>query len=75
MILYSDPADYALDGESNVYPSSWWLPGTGVQRGNVFDGDATGAKGDPATPGYPSKRKSNLKIKFTLIWLRYVDDT
>ncbi|XP_072013141.1 putative N-acetylated-alpha-linked acidic dipeptidase [Amphiura filiformis] len=52
VILYSDPAEYALEGESYVYPSSWWLPGTGVQRGNVFDSDA---KGDPVTPGYPAK--------------------
>lgn len=54
IILYSDPADYAVDGDVSVYPDSWWLPDTGAQRGNTFVSDA---KGDPVTPGYPAKRK------------------
>ncbi|XP_006820652.1 glutamate carboxypeptidase 2-like, partial [Saccoglossus kowalevskii] len=49
MILYSDPADYATDGATDVYPDSWWLPGTGVQRGTLWINS-----GDPLTPGYPS---------------------
>ncbi|RXM94099.1 Protein transport protein Sec23A [Acipenser ruthenus] len=49
MVLYSDPADYAVDSEVRVYPDDWWLPGTGVQRGTVLPRD-----GDPLTPYYPS---------------------
>ncbi len=32
-ILYSDPADVAAEGtgEDDVYPSTFWLPGTGIQ--------------------------------------------
>ena len=52
IILYSDPADYAIDVNDPVYPDSWWLPGTGVQSGTVKVG-----KGDPLTPGYPSTGK------------------
>ncbi|XP_071801954.1 N-acetylated-alpha-linked acidic dipeptidase 2-like [Asterias amurensis] len=53
LILYSDPADYAVDdGDIQVYPNGWWLPETGAQRGNTFVSDA---KGDPVTPGYPAK--------------------
>ena len=54
VIIYSDPIDYARDGDESVYPNDWWLPETGVQRGNVYVSDA---KGDPLTPGYPSKRE------------------
>ena len=55
LILYSDPADYAIDdGNVQVYPDGWWLPETGAQRGNTFVSDA---KGDPVTPGYPAKRR------------------
>lgn len=55
LILYSDPADYAVDdGDIQVYPNGWWLPETGAQRGNTFVSDA---KGDPVTPGYPAKRR------------------
>ncbi|XP_061183780.1 N-acetylated-alpha-linked acidic dipeptidase 2-like [Saccostrea echinata] len=50
IIIYSDPADYAVDGEnSQVYPHDWWLPDTGTQRGTIFLG-----QGDPLTPGYPA---------------------
>ncbi|XP_038074787.1 N-acetylated-alpha-linked acidic dipeptidase 2-like [Patiria miniata] len=52
LILYSDPADYAVDGISSVYPDSWWLPGSGVQRGSLYIQQGVG--GDPLTPGYPS---------------------
>ena len=50
MILYSDPDDYAVEFTDEVYPDSWYLPGTGVQRGNV----KSGGLGDPLTPGYPA---------------------
>lgn len=46
-ILFSDPDDVAR--EADVYPDSWWLPDTGMQRGSTFLGD-----GDPLTPGWPS---------------------
>ena len=47
VIVYSDPADTAPI--LATYPSSKYLPCTGVQRG------AFGiAHGDPETPGYPS---------------------
>ncbi|XP_048259315.1 N-acetylated-alpha-linked acidic dipeptidase 2-like [Haliotis rufescens] len=50
LMIYTDPADYARGGNSSdVYPHSWWLPPTGVQRGTLFVTD-----GDPETPGYPS---------------------
>ena len=49
LILYSDPADSAPKGVSSVYPESWWLPPTGVERGNVKL-----LKGDLLTPGYPA---------------------
>ena len=56
LILYSDPADYAIDdGSIQVYPDGWWLPETGAQRGSTFSSDAFG---DPITPGYPAKRMS-----------------
>ena len=48
LILYSDPADYAVPG-GEVYPNGIFLPGTGTQRGTCMDGN-----GDPETPNYPS---------------------
>jgi len=56
MILYSDPADYVLlTNAEDVYPDSWFLPGSGVQRGNVKV--SSGGLGDPLTPGYPAISK------------------
>ncbi|XP_076040569.1 N-acetylated-alpha-linked acidic dipeptidase 2-like [Oratosquilla oratoria] len=51
IIIYSDPQDVALEGEGpeEVYPNTFWLPGTGIQRGGTYLGD-----GDPLTPGWPS---------------------
>ncbi|KAH9494444.1 Glutamate carboxypeptidase 2 [Bulinus truncatus] len=59
IIIYSDPADYTgfKSGDYRVYPDTWWLPSTGVQRGTVFTGD-----GDPLTPGYPA---NNLAFRYT----------
>ena len=59
IILYTDPADYAVDGESSVYPDSWWLPGTGVQRGTVGRTD-----GDPLTQGYPAIGQYSLLVLY-----------
>ena len=51
LILYSDPQDYSAGGAQAAYPDSWWLPGSGVQRGTVNEVD-------PLTPGYPGIGKS-----------------
>lgn len=48
LILYTDPADFNINGFNNTYPHSWWLPPEGVQRGTV------GADGDYLTPLYPA---------------------
>ncbi|KAL9983850.1 hypothetical protein ACROYT_G006090 [Oculina patagonica] len=49
VLLYSDPADYSPEGMDNTFPKTWWLPGTGTQRGNIWMSD-----GDPLTPLLPS---------------------
>ncbi|CAK8692129.1 unnamed protein product [Clavelina lepadiformis] len=48
LILYSDPADYTVPW-AGVYPSDWYLPPTGAQRGTLWV-----ENGDPRTPNYPS---------------------
>lgn len=58
LILYSDPVDYSLAGEG-VYPDTWYLPGTGAQRGTLLK-----LEGDPLTMHYPSTGKMvNTKTK------------
>ncbi|KAI8504230.1 hypothetical protein Bbelb_182980 [Branchiostoma belcheri] len=53
LILFTDPEDTAgPGGERDLYPRGWYLPGTGVQRGNILN--SAGA-GEPLTPGYPAK--------------------
>ena len=52
IILYSDPADWTVEGEE-VYPDGLHLPGTGTQRGSTMF-----TFGDPLTPGYPAVGKS-----------------
>ncbi|TRY80424.1 hypothetical protein TCAL_04806 [Tigriopus californicus] len=37
------------EGTEDVYPDSFWLPESGIQRGSSFLGH-----GDPETPGWPS---------------------
>ncbi|KAK3702732.1 hypothetical protein RRG08_042717 [Elysia crispata] len=51
ILMYTDPAEFTgmKGGDDRVYPSTWWLPPDGVQRGTVFTGE-----GDPLTPGYPA---------------------
>ena len=49
VLLYSDPADYSPAGMKNTFPKTWWLPGTGTQRGTISFAD-----GDPLTPLLPS---------------------
>lgn len=48
-LLYSDPADYSPQGMKETFPKTWWLPGTGTQRGTIGLAD-----GDPLTPLLPS---------------------
>ena len=63
-MLYSDPADYAVDGVEQVYPNSWWLPDTGVQRGSL------NVNGDVLTPGYPSTGSVSLnRKKWSLLYV------
>eukprot|EP00058_Branchiostoma_floridae_P021302 XP_002606792.1 hypothetical protein BRAFLDRAFT_114693 [Branchiostoma floridae] len=53
LILYTDPEDtVGSGGEADMYPRGWYLPGSGVQRGNILN--SAGA-GEPLTPGYPAK--------------------
>ncbi|XP_021356400.1 putative N-acetylated-alpha-linked acidic dipeptidase isoform X3 [Mizuhopecten yessoensis] len=47
IIMYTDPADFNMG--NSTYPNSWWLPGSGVQRGT------TGPDGDMLTMFYPAK--------------------
>eukprot|EP01084_Bolivina_argentea_P125285 221992_1 len=35
LIIFSDPEQYAPDGEISVYPNGPWLPESGVQRGSI----------------------------------------
>ncbi|CAL4079772.1 unnamed protein product [Meganyctiphanes norvegica] len=51
VIIFSDPKDVAVEGQTpqEIYPNTWWLPGSGMQRGTTYMGD-----GDPLTPGWPS---------------------
>lgn len=75
VIIYSDPKDYLVNEDGDVYPNSWWLPGTGVQRGTIF----TGPDGDPLTPGYPSTSLSFISkysvafCNITVLFLSYFD--
>ena len=50
-LIYTDPAQFAPEGNENTFPRSWWLPDSGIQRGSSMG--ATGP-GDPLTPGFPS---------------------
>ena len=52
LIIYSDPLDYTVSWV-DPYPESWFLPGTGAQRGNLQS-----YKGDPLTPQYPALGES-----------------
>ena len=49
--MYTDPAEVAVNGTDpeSVYPNSFFLPGTGVQRGSTYIGE-----GDPLSPLWPS---------------------
>ena len=51
VIIYSDPQQVAPNGTEpeNVYPETIFLPGSGIQRGNLAVN-----LGDPDTPSWPS---------------------
>lgn len=51
VVIFSDPLDVAKEGTDpkDVYPNTWWMPGSSIQRGNVRS-----RNGDPLTPGYPA---------------------
>ena len=74
MILFSDPADVAVQGTApdDVYPNTIFLPGTGVQRGSTYIGD-----GDPLSPHWASVPNAyrynliNLGILLMVIFLDY----
>ncbi len=55
VIMYTDPAEVAVNGTTpdKVYPNSFFLPGSGVQRGSTYIGE-----GDPLSPGWPSVENS-----------------
>ncbi|KAK3578650.1 hypothetical protein CHS0354_002952 [Potamilus streckersoni] len=75
VILYSDPADYNINGTSDTYPHSWWMPDTGVQRGTV------GGSGDYLTPFYPAREyahrlavdKTSISVKIPCQPIGYGD--
>ena len=50
LILFSDPSVVAKSGVTEVFPKTWWMPGTGIERGS-----AALVKGDQLTQGYPAK--------------------
>ena len=68
LILYTDPKDYSPVDPSDTYPNSWWMPPTGVQRGTLWL-----EKGDPLTPGFPSKGTSSWVIKEYIKWKFFSD--
>ncbi|EDO40715.1 predicted protein, partial [Nematostella vectensis] len=51
VILFSDPIDVAPEGMDKTFPKTWWLSGTGAQRGSILKNNYYG---DPLTPLLPS---------------------
>jgi len=51
LVIFMDPSSVAMEGtdEANVFPNTFWMPGTAVQRGSLSLSD-----GDPLTPNWPS---------------------
>ncbi len=48
VILYTDPSDFTAY-QKPVYPDTWWLPGSAVQRGTIST-----TTGDVLTPHLPA---------------------
>ena len=57
LILFMDPSDYGPPEGVKAFPETWWLPGSGLQRGTIL----ISSSGDPLTPEYPSTGE-NLRI-------------
>ena len=53
LVIYSDPADYAVKGGPPPYPKGWSLPSSGLQRGTLQI-----EEGDSLTPLRPALRES-----------------
>lgn len=73
IVMFTDPSDFNID-DTSVYPDSWWMPPTGVQRGTV------GTDGDVLTPLYPAtgyafreRKEDVLKIKIPAQPISYGD--
>ena len=51
LVIFMDPSMVAQNGtdEANLFPNTFWMPGTAVQRGSLALSD-----GDPQTPNWPS---------------------
>jgi len=51
LVIFMDPSAVAMEGleEEDLYPNTFWMPGTAVQRGSLALAD-----GDPLTPNWPS---------------------
>ena len=51
LVIFMDPSTVAMEGveEQDVFPNTFWMPGTAVQRGSLALSD-----GDPLTPNWPS---------------------
>ena len=51
LVIFMDPSTVAMEGieEENLFPNTFWMPGTAVQRGSLLMVD-----GDPLTPNWPS---------------------
>lgn len=70
MIMYTDPADYAIDKDTKVYPDSWDMPEGGVQRGTIKE--SSGGLGDPLTPLYPSTGYIHIYLSLLKVSLQTV---
>lgn len=62
IILFSDPINVAPFPSIPVYPDSWWLPPTGIQRGSILL--LSGENGDPQTPRFPSTGNLSLILPY-----------
>ena len=51
LVIFMDPSTVAQEDveEENLFPNTFWMPGTAVQRGSLSLSD-----GDPLTPNWPS---------------------
>ena len=57
VLLYSDPQQFAQDGEDSVYADTIYLPGGAAALGTVYLYD-----GDPSTPFYPAIGNFTAKL-------------